>query len=105
VDPISGFHTQNVERTWGSGAKQGNKKRRGTKRNFLDSYLAEFMRRSKLNGRDPTFIFNVYTILCSTREQNQGFCAFSRNILPKGKLFRQQGDVGGFEEPACSLVE
>lgn len=46
------IHAQNVERMWGS-AKWGNEKRRGTKRNLLDSYLAEFMRRGKLNGRDP----------------------------------------------------
>jgi len=52
VDPISGADTQNVEGMWGS-AKWDNKKRRGTKRNFLDSYLSELMWRSKLNGRDP----------------------------------------------------
>ncbi|CAI6362106.1 unnamed protein product [Macrosiphum euphorbiae] len=52
VDPNSGTHTQNVERMWGS-AKWGNKKRRVTDRNFLDSYLAEFMWRSKLNNSDP----------------------------------------------------
>ncbi|KAF0773941.1 DDE Tnp IS1595 domain-containing protein [Aphis craccivora] len=33
-----GTHTQNVERMWSS-AKWGNKKRRGTDRNFLDLYL------------------------------------------------------------------
>lgn len=43
MDPISGVHTQNVERIWGS-AKWGNKKQRGlgTKRNFFDSYLAVY---------------------------------------------------------------
>ncbi|KAF0763941.1 DDE Tnp IS1595 domain-containing protein [Aphis craccivora] len=52
VNPNSGTHTQNVERMCGA-AKWGNKKRRGTDRNFLDSYLAEFMWRSKLNNSDP----------------------------------------------------
>ncbi|KAF0770131.1 DDE Tnp IS1595 domain-containing protein [Aphis craccivora] len=36
---------------WGA-AKWDNKKRRGTDRNCLDSYLTEFMWRSKLNNRD-----------------------------------------------------
>jgi len=52
VDPVTGAHTQNVERLWGS-AKWGNKRRRGTQRDFLSSYLSEFMWRTKLNGRDP----------------------------------------------------
>jgi hypothetical protein len=52
VNPISGVHTQNIEMMWGS-AKWGNKKRIGTKKNFPDSYLAEFMWRTKFNERDP----------------------------------------------------
>ncbi|KAF0751682.1 DDE Tnp IS1595 domain-containing protein [Aphis craccivora] len=34
---------------WGA-AKWGNKRRRGTARNFLDPYMAEFMWRSKLTN-------------------------------------------------------
>ena len=44
VDPFTGVHTQNVERMWGT-AKWRNKCHRGTKRDFLDSYLIEFMAR------------------------------------------------------------
>lgn len=51
VDPDTGAHTQNIERLWGS-AKWGNKKRRGTNRNFLESYLAEFMWRTRLGKQD-----------------------------------------------------
>lgn len=51
VDPNTGAHTQNIERLWGS-AKWSNKKRRGTKRNFLESYLAEFMWRTRLGELD-----------------------------------------------------
>ncbi|CEF59948.1 Transposase, ISXO2-like domain-containing protein [Strongyloides ratti] len=42
VDPESGAHTQTIERMWES-AKWKNKKQRGTSKNMLDSYLAEFM--------------------------------------------------------------
>lgn len=49
MDPET--HIQNIERMWGS-AKWDNKKRRGTDRNFFDSYLAELMWRSKLNNND-----------------------------------------------------
>lgn len=52
MDLNSGAHTQNVERMWGS-AKWSNKNCRGTDRHFLESYMAEFMWRSKLNNIDP----------------------------------------------------
>lgn len=52
VDPETLANTQRVERLWGA-AKWGNKKRRGTHRQLLDSYLAEFMWRNNLKGRDP----------------------------------------------------
>jgi len=51
VDLDTGAHTQNIERLWGS-AKWGNKKRRGTNRNFLESYLAEFMWRTRFREQD-----------------------------------------------------
>uniref|UniRef100_A0A0N5B7R5 DDE_Tnp_IS1595 domain-containing protein n=1 Tax=Strongyloides papillosus TaxID=174720 RepID=A0A0N5B7R5_STREA len=54
VDPESGAHTQTVERMWGS-AKWRNKKQRGTDRNMLDSYLAEFIWR-KNNRKNDLFI-------------------------------------------------
>uniref|UniRef100_A0A0N5BKW6 DDE_Tnp_IS1595 domain-containing protein n=1 Tax=Strongyloides papillosus TaxID=174720 RepID=A0A0N5BKW6_STREA len=54
VDPESGAHTQTVERMWGS-AKWRNKKQRGTDRNMLDSYLAEFIWR-KNNRENDLFI-------------------------------------------------
>lgn len=37
---------------WGL-AKWGSKKRRGTDRNVLDSYMGEFLWRSNLNNSDP----------------------------------------------------
>lgn len=42
---------QKVERMRGS-VKWGNKKRKGTNRDFLIFYLAEFMWRTKLDERD-----------------------------------------------------
>lgn len=51
VDPYTEAHTQNIEKLWGS-AKWGNKKRRGTNRNFLESYLAEFIWRIRLGKQD-----------------------------------------------------
>ena len=47
VDPETGVHTQTIERMWGS-AKWRNKKQRGTKREYLDSYFAEFMCRLRM---------------------------------------------------------
>lgn len=52
VDPNTGAHTQNIEANW-SVAKQKNKKRCGTHRSMIDSYLCEFMWRKQLNGADP----------------------------------------------------
>ncbi|CEF70351.1 Transposase, ISXO2-like domain-containing protein [Strongyloides ratti] len=52
VDPESGAHTQTIERMWGS-AKWRNKKQRGTSRNMLDSYLAEFMWRQRNKEENP----------------------------------------------------
>lgn len=49
VDPKKFANTQQV---WGP-AKWGDNRRRGTHRDFTDSYLAEFIWRTKLNGRDP----------------------------------------------------
>lgn len=57
VDPISGAHTNNIERLWGK-AKQRNKKEYGTVLNILDSYLEEFMWREIYN--DNCFI-NILT--------------------------------------------
>lgn len=51
VDPETLANTQRIERLWGS-AKWGNKKRRGTNRDFLACYLAEFMWRTQLKGED-----------------------------------------------------
>jgi transposase-like protein len=51
VDAYTGAYTQNIERLWGS-AKWGNKKRRGTNINFLESYLTEFMWRTRLEKQD-----------------------------------------------------
>lgn len=52
VDPVTLANGQEIERMWGS-IKWRNKQRRGTNRNFMDSYLGEFIWRMKLNGRDP----------------------------------------------------
>jgi len=52
VDPETKAHTQTIENTWRP-VKLDNKKRFGTKRDFMGSYMAEHMWRSKLGGRDP----------------------------------------------------
>ena len=50
VDPETKVNTQRIERLWGS-AKWRNKKQRGTHRQHLDSYIAEFIWRRK--SQDP----------------------------------------------------
>ena len=52
VDPITGACTNLVEGMWGR-AKQKFRKRWGTHRAMLDSYLCEFMWRSRLHGQNP----------------------------------------------------
>ena len=52
VHPETGAHTQNIERLWGS-LKWRNKKQRGTKRDFLDSYFIEFLWRRRHIDVDP----------------------------------------------------
>ena len=52
VDPVTGAHTQTIERTWRS-AKEGNKRRNGTDRDKIDSYMAEFMWKFRLHDTDP----------------------------------------------------
>ena len=51
VDPISGAHTQHIERAWKS-AKERNKRQNGTHRHLLDSYLCEWMWRQKHRNVD-----------------------------------------------------
>ena len=46
VDPLTGVHTQSVERSWKS-AKERNKRHNGTHRHMLDSYLCEWMWRQR----------------------------------------------------------
>lgn len=52
VDPTTKVHTQNIERLWGS-VKWRNKKERGTKRAFIEIYLAEFICRKCLMNDSP----------------------------------------------------
>ena len=51
VDPITGAHTQNVENSW-KNAKQSNKKRNGTHRSMLYSYLCEWMWHQRSGSND-----------------------------------------------------
>lgn len=48
------IHTQTVERMWGT-AQWRNKRHRGTKRDFMENYLAEFMTRQDMKAQavDP----------------------------------------------------
>uniref|UniRef100_A0A0K0ETC7 DDE_Tnp_IS1595 domain-containing protein n=1 Tax=Strongyloides stercoralis TaxID=6248 RepID=A0A0K0ETC7_STRER len=64
VDPESGAHTQTIGRMWGS-AKWRNKKHRGTARNMLDSYLAEFMWQNVQKEKDIFLqILHAIAIFC-----------------------------------------
>ena len=51
VDPITHAHTQNIENRWAL-LKYKNKKRCGTHRSMIDSYLCEFIWRTKHIGDD-----------------------------------------------------
>lgn len=51
VDPNSGVNTQRIERSWKS-AKERNKRHNGTHRSMLDSYLCEYMWRSRVKLHD-----------------------------------------------------
>ena len=53
VDPATGAHTQNIERSW-KAAKERNKRHNGTHRTMLDSYMCEYTWRvrQKVNGGD-----------------------------------------------------
>lgn len=52
VDPSSGAHTQTVERMWRS-SKMKNKQMSGTNRDFLQSYMEEYMWRNQSSGEEP----------------------------------------------------
>jgi len=52
VDPDTLAHTKTVKRLWKS-AKERNKRQCGTNRGMMDSYMAEFLWRHALNGRNP----------------------------------------------------
>jgi len=52
VDPSTGACTNGAENLWGR-AKERNRDRHGTHRHMLDSYLCEFMWRSRLGSRNP----------------------------------------------------
>ena len=52
VDPTTGACTNLVEGMWGR-AKSKFRKKWGTHRAMLDSYLCEFMWRARLDGKDP----------------------------------------------------
>ena len=51
VDPNTGSHTHNVERSWKS-AKELNKRHNGTHRSMLDSYFCEYMWRQRHKDDD-----------------------------------------------------
>lgn len=52
VNPQDGSHTNTIEGTWDV-AKAANRRRWGTHRSMIDSYLCEFLWRRRLQGRDP----------------------------------------------------
>ncbi len=56
VDPDSGAHTQKVESFWFT-AKMRNKKECGTKREYLCSYLSEYVWRKRLGSDNPFEMF------------------------------------------------
>ena len=53
VDPFYDTLTQHIERVW-KALKEGNKRRMGMHRGFIESYFAEHIWRQSLNGRDLT---------------------------------------------------
>ncbi|XP_063814357.1 uncharacterized protein LOC135054871 isoform X2 [Pseudophryne corroboree] len=81
VAPESFANTQQFKQMWGS-AKWANKKRRGTNSNFLDSYLAEFMWRMRVDDRDPFYAIlkDIASFYSSVREERD-----SRPLLEVGR--------------------
>lgn len=51
VNPLTGAHTQTIERTW-KAAKERNKRHNGTHRHMIDSYMCEFMWRQHVKVND-----------------------------------------------------
>lgn len=64
VDPVTGAHTQTIERQW-KNAKDQNRRRNGTHRHTLDSHLSEYLWRSSLKGKDP---FETILTLLATKQ-------------------------------------
>ena len=54
VDPDTGAHTQTIEGTW-SHFKARHKEERGTSRDLLESYIAQFVWRKQFAGPDTLF--------------------------------------------------
>ena len=50
VDPNTGANTQRIERSW-EAAKERNKRHNGTHRSMLDSYMCEYMWRTRTKVR------------------------------------------------------
>ncbi|XP_018497355.1 uncharacterized protein LOC108865135 [Galendromus occidentalis] len=67
VDPITGAHTQSIERQWRS-VKDKNRHRHGTHRHTVDSYLAEHLWRASLKARDP---FEAILSLLASKQSPQ----------------------------------
>ena len=61
MNSVDGTHAQTIERLWGSD-KYRNTKHRGKKRDFFETYFAEFIMKQLINNEDPfeSFLEKIY---------------------------------------------
>lgn len=69
INPLALGHTLQIEQLWNS-LEREYKQRQGTNWNYIDSYLIEFIWRTKLDGRDPfeTILQDISSFNCKVNK-------------------------------------